>query len=99
MFAHAYYDDEISPDQQNSHMCMWYRMDDWMTYPNKHQGFQLMHGHTPRKNGPIVSGNRINIDTGAYSTGRLCVAQFVEGTIGPIRMFDVEINKEVDSAY
>jgi serine/threonine protein phosphatase 1 len=30
----------------------------------------VVHGHTPTAE-PVVRSNRINIDTGAYATGRL----------------------------
>ena len=33
-------------------------------------GKVVVHGHTPTPN-PDVRANRINIDTGAYATGRL----------------------------
>jgi serine/threonine protein phosphatase 1 len=33
-------------------------------------GKVIVHGHTPTKD-PEIRSNRINIDTGAYATGRL----------------------------
>jgi serine/threonine protein phosphatase 1 len=45
--------------------------------------FFVVHGHTPVR-APEVRFNRVNIDTGAFATGRLtCVA--IEGsTIAPL---------------
>ncbi len=40
--------------------------------------FLVIHGHSPVEE-PFVSKTRINIDTGAYITGRLTAAKFVEG--------------------
>lgn len=61
----------IALDRQDDHDLMWIRaefLDSDMDF-----GKIVVHGHTPVKR-PEVKANRINIDTGAFATGRLtCV--------------------------
>lgn len=40
----------------------------------------VIHGHTPTST-PFISPSRINIDTGAYMTGHLTVAKFMDGDL------------------
>jgi serine/threonine protein phosphatase 1 len=68
LFVHAGLRPNVALSRQN--------MDDFLTIRapfHKHEGsfgFMVVHGHTPVKE-PDIKSNRINIDTGAYMTGRL----------------------------
>lgn len=68
LFAHA----GIAPgrplEAQTEHDLLWIR-DAFLTSTRRHDKF-VVHGHTPVKE-PEIRPNRINIDTGAYATGRL----------------------------
>jgi len=67
-FVHAGVRPGIPLDQQSEEDLLWIR-DDFL----HHGGFLgkiVVHGHTPVSH-PEVCSNRINIDTGAYATGRL----------------------------
>lgn len=84
VFAHAFYDDARSPDEQKENDCVWTRMDDWMAFPNSKQGLYLTHGHTPRKHGPVKSPNRTNLDCGAVFYGRFVIGEYCKGVKGPV---------------
>jgi serine/threonine protein phosphatase 1 len=67
-FAHAGVRAGIPLEKQSEHDLLWIREDFLL-----HEGFFekiVIHGHTPVHE-PQVMPNRINIDTGAYATGRL----------------------------
>jgi serine/threonine protein phosphatase 1 len=67
-FVHAGVRPGVPLEQQNEQDLLWIRQDFLM-----HQGAfgkVVIHGHTPTVE-PDVRPNRINIDTGAYATGRL----------------------------
>jgi len=67
-FVHAGVRAGIPLEEQNEHDLLWIR-DDFLL----HEDFfakVVVHGHTPVV-APEVMPNRINIDTGAYATGRL----------------------------
>lgn len=84
VFAHAFYDDTLSPEEQTINNCIWTRMDDWMKFHNDKQGLYLTHGHTPRKHGPVKSPNRTNIDCGAVFYGRFVIAEYRKDIQGPV---------------
>lgn len=84
VFAHAFYDDSLAPEEQTAHSCVWTRMDDFMAFPNSKQGLYLTHGHTPRKHGPVQSPNRTNLDCGAVFYGRFVIAEYKKGVQGPV---------------
>lgn len=84
VFAHAFYDDTLSPEDQTSHKSVWYRMDDWMAFQNSKQGLYLTHGHTPRTRGPVQSPNRTNLDCGAVFYGRFVIAEYHKDVQGPV---------------
>jgi serine/threonine protein phosphatase 1 len=67
-FAHAGVRPGIALDQQSEEDLLWIR-DDFLRYEGD-LGRIVVHGHTPVPH-PEVCSNRINIDTGAYATGRL----------------------------
>lgn len=88
VFAHAFYDDTKKPEDQISNDCIWTRMDDWMSFQNSNQGLYLTHGHTPRKNGPIKSPNRVNLDAGAVFYGRYVIAEYNKNVQGPVNFHE-----------
>jgi serine/threonine protein phosphatase 1 len=67
-FAHAGVRPGIPLDKQRQHDLLWIR-DDFLLHEEDF-GKVVVHGHTPTVE-PVVKSNRINIDTGAYATGRL----------------------------
>jgi serine/threonine protein phosphatase 1 len=67
-FAHAGVRPEVPLQQQYERDLLWIR-DDFLLYEEDF-GKIVVHGHTPAPE-PDVRPNRINIDTGAYATGRL----------------------------
>jgi serine/threonine protein phosphatase 1 len=67
-FAHAGVRPGIPLSRQCEQDLLWIR-DDFLLHEEQF-GKVVVHGHTPSKT-PDVRANRINIDTGAYATGRL----------------------------
>jgi serine/threonine protein phosphatase 1 len=67
-FAHAGVRPGIALDQQSPDDLLWIR-DDFLCHEESF-GKVVVHGHTPTHE-PVIRPNRINIDTGAYATGRL----------------------------
>src|SRR5215467_1756050 len=68
LFVHAGVRPGIALDQQSEEDLLWIR-DDFLHYEGD-LGKIVVHGHTPVLH-PEVCSNRINVDTGAYATGRL----------------------------
>jgi serine/threonine protein phosphatase 1 len=67
-FAHAGVRPGVSLDRQKEEDLLWIRED--FLHSEEDHGKIIVHGHTPVREPEILS-NRINIDTGAYATGRL----------------------------
>lgn len=67
-FSHAGARPGIALVNQKAHDLMWYRFNG--RDPDTDFGKLLVHGHTPVRT-PEFRANRVNIDTGAYATGRL----------------------------
>jgi serine/threonine protein phosphatase 1 len=67
-FAHAGVRPGIPLRAQSQHDLLWIR-EDFLLHEEDF-GKVIVHGHTPARD-PDVRPNRINIDTGAYATGRL----------------------------
>lgn len=67
-FAHAGVRPGVPLAQQREHDLLWIR-DDFLLSKDDF-GKLIVHGHTPVHE-PDIRANRINIDTGAYATGRL----------------------------
>ena len=67
-FAHAGVKPGVPLAHQSEHDLLWIR-DDFLL-SEEDFGKVVVHGHTPVLN-PDIRPNRINIDTGAYATGRL----------------------------
>ena len=68
LFVHAGVRPGIPIHQQTEDDLLWIR-DDFLNWEEPFERF-VVHGHTP-VNQPELRPNRINIDTGAYATGRL----------------------------
>lgn len=88
VFAHAYYDYSYPPEAQSKSQCVWHRMDDWQSFGNG--DLHLTHGHTPRKNGPISSPNRTNLDAGAVFYGKYVIGVYQKGVKGPYEFIPFE---------
>lgn len=67
-FVHAGVDPALPLDQQRPEDLLWMR-EGFIDRPVR-GGHVIVHGHTVVET-PLVEGNRIAIDTGAYATGRL----------------------------
>jgi len=67
-FAHAGVRPGVPLQKQSARDLLWIR-EDFLLHEEDF-GKVIVHGHTPA-NEPDVRSNRINIDTGAYATGRL----------------------------
>ena len=67
-FAHAGVRPGIALQEQSQHDLLWIR-EDFLLHEEDF-GKVVVHGHTPSRE-PDIRPNRINIDTGAYATGRL----------------------------
>jgi serine/threonine protein phosphatase 1 len=77
-FAHAGARPGIPLRRQSQHDLIWIR-EDFLLHEEDF-GKVVVHGHTPTKR-PDVRTNRINIDTGAYATGRLTCLVLEEAQI------------------
>jgi serine/threonine protein phosphatase 1 len=67
-FCHAGIRPGVPLDRQNINDLLWIR-DEFLNSKLAH-GKMVIHGHTPNE-WPEVKRNRVNIDTGAFATGRL----------------------------
>lgn len=74
-FCHAGVRPGVSLNAQTAHDLMWIR-EDFLESAFNH-GKLIVHGHSP-VDMPDIRANRINVDTGAYATGRL-TALVLEG--------------------
>lgn len=72
-FTHAGVRPGIPLSEQSEHDLMWIR-DEFLLYEAQFEKV-IVHGHTPVRE-IDVRANRINIDTGAYATGRLSCMVF-----------------------
>jgi len=76
-FVHAGVHPDRPLDQQDEHDLLWIR-EEFLAHEQPFERF-VVHGHTP-VSAPDLRPNRINIDTGAFATGRLtCIV--IEGSI------------------
>lgn len=96
VFAHAFYDDTLEPEDQRMHDVIWKRMSDYETFQNSKQGLFLTHGHTPRKNGPIKSPNRVNLDCGAVFYGRYVIGEYYKDVQGPVAFHEFTFDGHLD---
>lgn len=70
-FVHAGVDPSRSLEDQDAHETMWIR-DPFLDYVGRLSKI-IVHGHTVVGDRPVITENRISIDTGAYQSGRLTV--------------------------
>jgi serine/threonine protein phosphatase 1 len=78
-FAHAGVNPARPLDQQQDKDLLWIR--DRFHLSNNDFGQIVVHGHTPVPT-PEIRANRINIDTGAYATGRLTCLVLERNEVG-----------------
>lgn len=90
VFAHAYYDDAMSPENQSRLNTLWMRMSNSEPFLSKDNRLYLTHGHTPRVNGPILAPNRVNLDCGAVFHGRYVIGKYQKNVRGPIKFHSFE---------
>lgn len=75
VFVHAGIEPDLPLSEQNETKLRWIR-EPFLSHREPHDGV-VVHGHTITQQ-PVDQGNRIGIDTGAYSSGRL-TALVLEG--------------------
>jgi serine/threonine protein phosphatase 1 len=68
----------VALDQQSSDDLLWIREEFLLSH--RDFGKRVIHGHTPMEE-PEVLPNRINVDTGAFATGRLTCAVLEGGEV------------------
>lgn len=83
VFAHAYYDATLRPDQQTEVRNLWLRFPMGADY-NSVDNLFLSHGHTPFINGPESTANRFNLDCSAKDGKQLCIGIYRENVRGPV---------------
>jgi serine/threonine protein phosphatase 1 len=81
LFVHAGVRPLVPLSAQTEHDLLWIR-DDFLNWDKKFEKV-IVHGHTPVEE-PDVRFNRINIDTGAFATGRLTCMTFEASDIMPL---------------
>jgi Calcineurin-like phosphoesterase len=67
-FCHAGVRPGVALDAQDPHDLIWIRWD-FLDHPNLYEKI-IVHGHTPVDE-PEILPNRVDVDTGAFNTGRL----------------------------
>jgi serine/threonine protein phosphatase 1 len=81
LFVHAGIRPGVPIHKQTEEDLLWIR-DDFLSYEQPFERF-VVHGHTPVHT-PDVRPNRINIDTGAFATGRLTCVVIEGSAIAPL---------------
>lgn len=88
VFVHAGVDESLPMNQQDEETLLWSRCPTHQDCSHP-EGF-VVHGHTIVTDGPVVLAGRMNLDTGAFHTGRLSVAVFDDDKEGgPVDIFSV----------
>ncbi|MBR1220199.1 serine/threonine protein phosphatase [Bradyrhizobium sp. U87765 SZCCT0131] len=88
VFVHAGVDPERPLDRQTEQTVLWKRYpdDDGAGHGERH----VVHGHDRRRDGPGHFGGRTNLDTQAWTTGRLVVGVFENDRPGgPVDLIEV----------
>ncbi|MBQ0818652.1 MAG: serine/threonine protein phosphatase [Methyloceanibacter sp.] len=78
---------DVPLEDQGEEALLWYRYS--QNSDRGWNGKHVVHGHTPRTNGPVLLDNRTNLDCGAYFSNRLVVGVFdhdVPG--GPVEVLE-----------
>ncbi|SED01838.1 serine/threonine protein phosphatase 1 [Rhizobiales bacterium GAS188] len=78
-FCHAGVRPGVALEAQDPHDLIWIREE--FLYWGQDFGMTIVHGHTPVAQ-PELRANRVNVDTGAYATGRLTCAVIEGSEIG-----------------
>lgn len=81
LFVHAGVRPQVSIEDQREDDLLWIR-DDFLLWDREFEKI-IVHGHTPVRE-PDVRSNRINIDTGAFATGRLTCMTIEGAEIAPL---------------
>jgi serine/threonine protein phosphatase 1 len=81
IFVHAGVDPTKTLDEQTDEFLLWHRYSEGADIG--HGERHVVHGHTPRPQGPETLSRRTNLDTLAWKTGRLVIAVFDDHTPGP----------------
>jgi serine/threonine protein phosphatase 1 len=96
IYVHAGIDPAIPLHQQSEQTLLWKR------YPaNFTRGFgprHVVHGHDGRRDGPIVTKGKTNLDTLAWKTGRLVIGVFDDDISGGAVEF-LEINPKQSNTF
>lgn len=87
VFAHAGINPAVPLASQSEKDLMWIR-DDFLGHVGYLQNV-VVHGHTVVGDKPVVTENRISIDTGAYESGRLTAVAIEDGAF---RFFQTDGN-------
>lgn len=88
VYVHASVDPRLPLNQQPEQACLWYLYDD--EDEGGHGDFHVVHGHEHFVSGPVLKKHRTNIDTFAWSTGRLVVAVFDDDVAGgPVELIEI----------
>lgn len=84
-FVHAGIDPNRPIDRQDPHDCLWIRAP-FLNHVGR-LSHVVVHGHQPQKGGrPVITENRISMDTGAVFTGRLAAVVIDRGS-GQLEFF------------
>jgi calcineurin-like phosphoesterase family protein len=89
VFVHAAVDTTLPLDRQSEQTLLWTR------YPNGfaagHGDRHVVHGHDRAREGPLLFPGRTNLDTMAWSTGRLVIGVFDDDVPGgPIHVIQIQ---------
>jgi serine/threonine protein phosphatase 1 len=84
MFTHAGVDPARSPEQQSARDLRWGANVSASALDDGAFPLKVVHGHTPCAGGTaLIEPGRINLDTGAYVSGKLTAARFLrDGSVG-----------------
>ncbi len=88
LFVHAGVDHSLELYQQKEETMLWklYEDDD---LDESFHGLHVVHGHHQHAGGPVLGQNRTNLDTFAWSTGRLVVGVFDDSQGEPVDLIEV----------
>jgi serine/threonine protein phosphatase 1 len=85
IFCHAYIKPNSTLSDQDENMSLWIRYNDFEDF--EHEKWFLTHGHTPKRNAPILLKNRCNLDAGIFYYGKFVIAEFHRNKKGPIQFY------------
>jgi len=93
-FVHAGVDPVRPVDGQDRQDCVWIR-DPFLNHVSR-LSHTIVHGHTPQENGlPVVTENRVSMDTGAVFTGILS-AVVVDVVSGDLRFYRTTADCDIE---